>query len=56
MFLEICPLYSIVIIIAHRLNTVKSCDGILLLNKGQSSAPYTFDALIEYTKRCLIRS
>ena len=37
-FLETHHLYSPVIIIAHRLNTVKNCDGILLLNEGQSSA------------------
>ena len=37
-FLETHQLYSLFIIIAHRLNTVKNCDGILLLNEGQSRA------------------
>lgn len=37
---------STVIIIAHRLNTVRNCDSILLLEEGQIAVQGTFDALV----------
>jgi ABC-type multidrug transport system fused ATPase/permease subunit len=35
-----------IIIIAHRLNTVKNCDKILLLEKGQLKSKGKFDDVI----------
>ena len=35
-----------IIIIAHRLNTVKRCDKIFLLEKGEIKNEGTFDELI----------
>jgi ABC-type multidrug transport system fused ATPase/permease subunit len=39
-----------IILIAHRLNTVKNCDIILKLDKGQIVAKGTFDELISSSK------
>ena len=36
-----------IIIIAHRLNTVKKCDKIFLLEKGRLKDEGTFDELIK---------
>ena len=36
-----------IILIAHRLSTVKKCDQIYLLNKGQLESQGTFEELIE---------
>jgi ATP-binding cassette, subfamily B, bacterial PglK len=39
-----------IILIAHRLSTVKACDTILLLDKGDLKAQGTFDELIHLNK------
>ena len=36
-----------IILIAHRLSTVKKCDQIYLLNKGQLESQGTFEELME---------
>jgi len=36
-----------IILIAHRLNTVKNCDTIFLLDKGQIKSKGTFEELIK---------
>jgi len=36
-----------VIMIAHRLSTVRDCDRIFLLERGQVSAQGTYDELVE---------
>ena len=36
-----------IIMIAHRLSTVKKCDNIFLLEKGELMAQGTFEKLIE---------
>ena len=36
-----------IILIAHRLSTVKKCDQIYLLNKGQLENQGTFEELLE---------
>ena len=40
-----------IIIIAHRLNTVKNCDNIFLLEKGELSGQGTFNELIRDNKK-----
>ena len=40
-----------IILIAHRLSTVKKCDNILLLEKGELKAQGTFEKLIEASDR-----
>jgi ABC-type multidrug transport system fused ATPase/permease subunit len=40
-----------IIIIAHRLSTVKACDTIFLLEKGELKAQGTFDELTHANKR-----
>jgi ABC-type bacteriocin/lantibiotic exporter with double-glycine peptidase domain len=40
-----------IIIIAHRLNTVKSCDIIFKLEKGQITNQVTFDQLIDVNQK-----
>ena len=40
-----------IIIIAHRLNTVKRCDNIFLLEKGELIGQGTYDELIKSSKR-----
>ncbi|MBO6518901.1 MAG: ATP-binding cassette domain-containing protein [Rhodospirillales bacterium] len=39
-----------IIIIAHRLSTVKGCDNLIILDKGQVSGEGTFDSLRETNK------
>ena len=38
-----------VILVAHRLSTVRECDQIFLLEKGQLKAQGTFDELLDYS-------
>jgi len=40
-----------IIIVAHRMNTIKKCDNILLLNEGMLEASGTYDELSESSKR-----
>ena len=40
-----------IIIIAHRLNTVKKCDNIFLLEKGELRGQGTFDDLIKNNRK-----
>ena len=40
-----------IILIAHRLSTVKKCDTIFLLEKGQLKEQGTFDKLIKVNKQ-----
>jgi ABC-type bacteriocin/lantibiotic exporter with double-glycine peptidase domain len=39
-----------IVIIAHRLNTVRQCDHIYILNKGQVEAQGTYDDLMQKMK------
>ena len=40
-----------IIIVAHRMNTIKKCDNILLLNEGVVEASGTYDELSQSSKR-----
>ena len=40
-----------IILIAHRLSTVKACDSIFLLEKGELRAQGTFDELTQANER-----
>jgi ABC-type multidrug transport system fused ATPase/permease subunit len=40
-----------IIIVAHRMNTIKKCDNILLLNEGMVEASGTYDELSQSSKR-----
>jgi len=40
-----------IILIAHRLSTVKACDTIFLLEKGELEAQGSFDELIQMSER-----
>ena len=37
-----------IILIAHRLSTVKNCDTIFLIDKGQLKNKGTFEELVKY--------
>ena len=39
-----------IILIAHRINTVKNCDKIFLLDKGELKAEDTFEELIKFNE------
>jgi ATP-binding cassette, subfamily B, bacterial PglK len=40
-----------IIMIAHRLNTVKDCDSIVIMNQGKIEAVGSFDALLKENKK-----
>jgi len=40
-----------IILIAHRLSTVKACDTIFLLGNGELKAQGTFDELTQFNER-----
>ena len=40
-----------IIIVAHRMNTIKKCDNILLLNEGMIETSGTYDQLRKHSKR-----
>jgi len=40
-----------IIIVAHRMNTIKKCDNILLLNEGMIETSGTYDQLRQHSKR-----